>query len=170
MGYHLSGLISALFVAISLTGLAVQVGFVWRRKRDFRQGRLVDERPTAILSLKRQTLNGSVQLGGYPRVICCCASGFRYPRYRPQCGRIPGFGPVFRSTFGSRGYPSNRANSTFGTDGRLVFLYASALFLKGLCIHGIWCGHGAERRVADPAISRDQHGRPSFYHVALSLG
>jgi hypothetical protein len=53
MGYHLSGLISALFVAISLTGLAVQVDFVWRRKRDFRQGRLVDERPTAILSLNR---------------------------------------------------------------------------------------------------------------------
>ena len=53
MGYHLSGFLSALFVTVSLTGLAVQVGFVWRRKRDFRQGRLIDERPTAILSLNR---------------------------------------------------------------------------------------------------------------------
>jgi hypothetical protein len=53
MGYHLSGFISALFVALSLTGLALQVRFVWRRKRDFSQGRLLDERPTAILSLNR---------------------------------------------------------------------------------------------------------------------
>jgi hypothetical protein len=53
MGYHLSGFISALFVSISLTGLAVQVGFVWRRKRDARQGRLIDECPTAVLSLNR---------------------------------------------------------------------------------------------------------------------
>ncbi len=53
MGYHFSGLISALFVVLSLTGLALQVRFIWRRKRDFRKGQLVDERPTSILSLNR---------------------------------------------------------------------------------------------------------------------
>ena len=53
MGYHLSGFMSALFVSLSLTGLALQVRLVWRRKHDFRQGLLIDEKPTAILSLNR---------------------------------------------------------------------------------------------------------------------
>lgn len=53
MGYHLSGFISALFVSLSLTGLAMQVRLVWRRKHHFREGLLTDERPTSILSLNR---------------------------------------------------------------------------------------------------------------------
>jgi hypothetical protein len=53
MGYHFSGVLSAAFVTLSLTGLFLQVRFVWKRKVYFSQGRLVDERPTAILSLNR---------------------------------------------------------------------------------------------------------------------
>jgi uncharacterized protein with PQ loop repeat len=53
MGYHVSGFISALFVALSLTGLTLQLRFVWKRKRAFKEGRLTDEKPTSVISLNR---------------------------------------------------------------------------------------------------------------------
>ncbi|MGI9310927.1 MAG: hypothetical protein ACR2P7_05245 [bacterium] len=51
--YHLAGIASAFFLLLSLTGLALQVRFIQRRKRRFARGELGDERPTSILSLNR---------------------------------------------------------------------------------------------------------------------
>ncbi len=51
--YHLSGLASAFFVTLSLTGLALQVRFIRRRKKQFAAGGLAGERPTSTLSLNR---------------------------------------------------------------------------------------------------------------------
>ena len=51
--YHLAGSASAFFMTLSLTGLLLQVQFIWARKRRFAAGELGDERPTSTISLNR---------------------------------------------------------------------------------------------------------------------
>ncbi|MDD9800560.1 MAG: hypothetical protein OXU29_08900 [Gammaproteobacteria bacterium] len=51
--YHLAGLASAFFMALSLSGLIVQVRFIWQRKKQRAAGRLAGELPTSALSLNR---------------------------------------------------------------------------------------------------------------------
>ena len=51
--YHLSGLASAFFVTLSLTGLLLQVKFIHTRKIQLAAGQLADERPTSAISLNR---------------------------------------------------------------------------------------------------------------------
>jgi hypothetical protein len=53
MNYHLTGLLSSFFVALSLTGIALQLRQVWQRKQAYRLGKSGGERPTAVLSLNR---------------------------------------------------------------------------------------------------------------------
>ncbi len=52
--YHVWGALSSLFFCVSLTGIASQLRTVLQRVRAFRAGTL-SERPTAILSLNRNT-------------------------------------------------------------------------------------------------------------------
>ena len=51
--YHLSGLTSAAFTTLALTGLVLQVKFIRARKSRFARGELADERPTSTISLNR---------------------------------------------------------------------------------------------------------------------
>lgn len=51
--YHLAGLASAFFMVLSLSGLVVQVRFIWQRKKLRAAGRLAGELPTSALSLNR---------------------------------------------------------------------------------------------------------------------
>ncbi len=51
--YHLTGLASAFFTTLALTGLSLQVKFIRARKQRFTRGELGDERPTSTISLNR---------------------------------------------------------------------------------------------------------------------
>jgi hypothetical protein len=51
MTYHITGLISAVIFLLTVSGLWLQLEFVWKRKRAFLAG--TGERPTAVLSLNQ---------------------------------------------------------------------------------------------------------------------
>lgn len=51
--YDLTGFLSAAFVVLSLSGIALQLRTVLRRKLAFESGELLGERPTSVLSLNR---------------------------------------------------------------------------------------------------------------------
>lgn len=53
MPYHLAGLLSSWFVALSLSGLLLQLREVWRRRRLAAAGALPGEQATAVLSINR---------------------------------------------------------------------------------------------------------------------
>ena len=53
MNYHIAGLISSLFFAMSLAGMMFQIQLVWKRKADHKRGIPIDGGPTSILSLNR---------------------------------------------------------------------------------------------------------------------
>ncbi len=53
MDYHLSGTISAFFVTLSMSGIALQLRQVLQRKQAFKTGRLAAGQVTAALSLNR---------------------------------------------------------------------------------------------------------------------
>jgi hypothetical protein len=53
MTYHITGLISAVIFLLTVSGLWLQLQFVWKRKRDLIAGTLGNERPSAILSLNQ---------------------------------------------------------------------------------------------------------------------
>jgi hypothetical protein len=53
MSYHTSGLVSAILTTLALSGLVTQLVLIWQRKRLTNAGELLNERPTAVLSVNR---------------------------------------------------------------------------------------------------------------------
>ena len=53
MDYHLSGIVSALFVTLSLSGIGLQLRTILRRKSQQNKGLLAKGQVTSVLSLNR---------------------------------------------------------------------------------------------------------------------
>lgn len=53
MNYHAAGLVSSILTSLALSGLVMQLVLIWQRKRLTDAGDLLNERPTAILSVNR---------------------------------------------------------------------------------------------------------------------
>jgi uncharacterized protein with PQ loop repeat len=53
LSYHVSGIIAAILAVFALSGLVVQIRLIWQRKRLTDAGELLNERPTAVLSVNR---------------------------------------------------------------------------------------------------------------------
>jgi hypothetical protein len=53
VNYHAAGLVSAVFSCLALTGLVMQLVLIRQRKRLTEAGELLNERPTAVLSVNR---------------------------------------------------------------------------------------------------------------------